>query len=207
MLRMRRRARPAVSIGSQAAAQRVRSRDQFGIASACAIAVFYVCVVCPRPCADVPLNVPRAPSPERGLAITRISIHDNHDSPCAQVAVAWVRLFAVPRPLPAGSPRSTISEGRIMQHVEALANIPGGRGVRGPALPSCELCAACALRALCTAPDQHVSAMSTPQGSPECRAQACQRLLRHEKCRPARARWGRRAMRRRCGTCCARPAR
>jgi len=53
--------------------------------------------------------------------------------PCAQVAVAWVRLFAVPRPLPADSPGSTISEGRIMQHVEALAHIPGGRGVRGPA--------------------------------------------------------------------------
>jgi len=86
--------------------------------------------------------------------------------------------LAVPRPLPADSPDSTISEGRIMQHVEALAHIPGGRGVAGPAPLRCELCAACRPHALCTPRAQRVSVEPTPQGSTPCCAQTRQGALR-----------------------------
>ena len=44
--------------------------------------------------------------------------------------MAWVRLSSVPVPEAVDSPASHVSEGRIMQHVKALAAVPGGRGVR-----------------------------------------------------------------------------
>lgn len=47
-----------------------------------------------------------------------------------QLALSWSRLFSVPTPLAATSPAEQVAEGRIMQHVRALADIPGGRGVR-----------------------------------------------------------------------------